>query len=102
VLPEITLMLALEPPDGFAGQLYWHHCEDPRWRCAGPPGLPDLFICGRRGALWAEVKPHRGARLRPDQTTWKYALLAAGQQWYLWTGEDLASGEIRRILEGLL
>ena len=64
-------------------------------------GLPDLIIVGHCGGLWAEVKPHRGARLRPDQTTWRYAVQAIGWRHVVWVAEDLDNGFIRRDLEVL-
>jgi hypothetical protein len=100
VLPGI-LKLLQEPEAPWAAKLLWHHCRDPRG-CYGPSGMPDLIIIGPRGGLWVEVKPHRGSRLRPEQTTWRYALLAIGWQHVVWVGEDLDSGYIRTVLEAML
>jgi hypothetical protein len=74
----------------------WHHCTDAR-RCTGAKGMPDLVIVitdttGSR-VLWREVKPDFYT-LRPDQVGWKYALMAAGMDWGVWTPRDLASGQI--------
>ena len=96
---EIIRLLE-DPGAAWAGKLLWHHCQNGR-SCDGSPGLPDLIIVGPRGGLWAEVKPHRGARLRPDQTTWRYAVQAIGWRHVVWVAEDLDNGFIRRDLEVL-
>jgi len=81
--------------------LRWHHCQNSR-SCVGAAGMPDLFIVGPRGAVWAEVKPNRGARLRPEQTTWRYMLLSAGHRHVVWTRESVDAAIVHATLEGLL
>ena len=44
------------------------------------PGFPDLVLVGRSGVAYLELKSD-WKNLRPEQTTWKYALLAARQDW---------------------
>jgi hypothetical protein len=80
--------------------LIWHHCPDSR-RCAGVAGMPDLFIAGRAGCLWVELK-QPGRKLRPEQTVWRYMLTAAGQRYVIWTERDLDNGAVRSALEALL
>lgn len=100
VLEEIIDLLE-DPAQPWAGKLLWHHCRNSR-SCSGYSGLPDLIIVGPRAAVWVEVKPSRGARLRPEQTTWRYALSAAGHYHNVWTPDDLESGTVRSILLGLI
>lgn len=77
----------------------WHYCRDSR-HCDGR-GFPDLCIVGRLDVLFAELKPTTFDTRSPAQTTWGYALLAAGAKYVLWHGNDLLSGEIARRLDGL-
>jgi hypothetical protein len=66
-------------------------------RRADGAGFPDRVIVGRGGVLWRELK-REWSDLRPAQTTWKYQLLACGQNWDVWRPSDLMSGRIRREL----
>jgi hypothetical protein len=77
----------------------WHACNSAQ-RCDGR-GFPDLVIVGRLGVLFVEVKPHSFATRTPEQTSWGYALRAAGARYYLWTQADLDDGSIARVLDGL-
>jgi hypothetical protein len=63
-------------------------------------GFPDLFLCGTRAVMFAELKKE-GAWMRRVQTDWKYRLLNAGQRWVLWEPHDLESGRIARELDSL-
>ncbi len=63
-------------------------------------GFVDLFLCGRGGVAFRELK-REGHSLRPAQTTRKYRLRAAGQDWDIWEPSDLASGRIDRELAAL-
>jgi hypothetical protein len=65
------------------------------------PGFPDLVLVGSHGIAYRELKTDWG-KLSPDQTTWKYALLATGQDWEIWRPRDLASGLIRAQLATLM
>jgi hypothetical protein len=65
------------------------------------PGFPDLVLVGRHGVAYRELKSDWGTP-SPDQTTWKYALLAIGQDWGIWRPRDLASGLIRAELAALM
>jgi hypothetical protein len=81
----------------------WIHLPDSRalGKASGDTtGFPDLFLTGRRRIAFREVKGRRWT-MRPKQTTWKYRLIAAGQDWGRWTEPDLQSGLIRRELEAL-
>jgi hypothetical protein len=49
--------------------------------------------------LKTEEKRRRGVRGR--QVDWKYALLAAGQDWAVWSPCDLTSGHVDRELDRL-
>jgi len=64
-------------------------------------GFPDLVLVGRSGVAYRELKSD-WENLRPEQTTWKYALLAARQDWGIWRPRDLASGLIRAELSALM
>lgn len=76
-----------------------HYCPDSR-RCDGDRGIPDLLLVGMFGAAFVEVKaPHD--RVKPDQTTWKHALRAAGQEYHLVHGDALLNGVVDGILDGL-
>lgn len=76
-----------------------HYCPDSR-RCDGDRGIPDLVLIGPHGAAWLEVKaPHD--RIKPDQTTWKHTLRAAGQEYHLIRGDMLLNGVVDGILDGL-
>jgi hypothetical protein len=71
-------------------------------RTADNRGFTDLMIVGPGGVIFRELKTEAGmrpgARLRPDQTTWRYRLTAAGQDWAIWTPKDRASGLIESEL----
>jgi hypothetical protein len=76
-----------------------HYCADST-RCEGDSGLPDLFLAGKFGAAWMEVKT-RGAELRPNQTTWKHMLQAADQTHLVVLEAHLSDGRVDRFLDGL-
>lgn len=71
-------------------------------RTAANQGFPDLQIIGPGGILFRELKTEAGMQpgkgLRPEQTTWRYRLTAAGQDWAIWTPKDLDSGLIESEL----
>jgi hypothetical protein len=69
-------------------------------RRADGAGFPDRVIVGPGGVLWRELK-REWSDLRPAQTTWKYRLIATGQDWGIWRPTDLKSGRIRRELLAL-
>jgi hypothetical protein len=99
-LGRILYMLD-DPADIYCFSLFWHHCGDSR-HCAGVEGMPDLFVAGPGGELWAEVKEHPGQKLRPGQSGWRYRLLASGHQYVIWTAASLADGTVRNYLGALL
>jgi hypothetical protein len=72
-----------------------YHTHDSR---RSPAGFPDLVLAGRRGVIFAELKSAGGA-MRPEQTTWKYMLLASGQRWRLWRPGDWTTGVIKDDLK---
>jgi hypothetical protein len=63
-------------------------------------GYPDLTIAGVGGCLFRELKDRHG-QLSPAQTTWRYTLVADGQDWACWRPIDWDTGrieaELRRI-----
>jgi hypothetical protein len=67
-----------------------HYCRK-SVTCTGDRGLPDLFLCGPVGVGWIEIKTP-GDRLKPEQTAWRYALLAVGQVYEVMYENDLGSG----------
>jgi hypothetical protein len=78
--------------------IIYHHCYDSR-KCAGN-GFPDLVIAGKHRVLWVELKSQYGT-FDPQQTKWKYALLATGQHWCTWRPSDLHHGYIAQTLAEL-
>jgi hypothetical protein len=91
-----------------AGRDLWPVVVNPErfsQRTADNKGYPDLMIIGPGGVLFRELKTEAGMRpgagLRPDQTTWRYRLTAAGQDWAIWTPKDLATGLIESELHDL-
>ncbi len=82
--------------------ILWVHIDTPHHnkRRQSLTGFPDLFLCGRIGVAFRELKSQYG-EMRPEQTTWRYKLLAAGQNWDIWRPVDLESGRIDRELDGL-
>lgn len=86
--------------------LYVHHCRPAKtekgWRTPirGTPGFVDLMICGRRGALFRELKSEAG-RVAPDQRKWLDRLFEAGTDAEVWRPRDLATGRIKRELEAI-
>lgn len=74
------------------------HSGDPR-RDYGR-GFPDLVLCGRYRVLFCELKAN-GGTLRPEQTEWRYRLVANGAGWVCWTPRHLDSGVIESTLAAL-
>lgn len=70
-------------------------------RAAACKGFPDVMIVGPGGVLYRELKTAAAPNLQPGQTTWKYRLQAAGQDWAIWTARDLDSGRVDAELAGL-
>ena len=66
-------------------------------------GFPDLFLCGISGVLFRELKSENGKwrGIQGRQVDWKWALVAAGQDWAVWTPSDLTSGLIDQQLARL-
>jgi hypothetical protein len=63
-------------------------------------GFPDLVLAGTRRTIFVELKSRYGS-LRPEQTHWRYRLIACGELWEVWRPADLESGHIQRTIEGL-
>lgn len=61
-------------------------------------GYVDVTLAGRRGVIFAEVKT-AGDSMRPEQTTWRWQLLASGQRWRLWRPGDWTTGVIEADLK---
>jgi hypothetical protein len=82
--------------------IHWVHIDNPRYnrRRGHLRGFPDLQLVGT-GMMFRELKTANGAwrGLRPHQTDWKYWLLAAGQDWAIWSPRDLVSGQIDAELD---
>lgn len=74
-----------------------HHCNDSR-RCIGLPGLPDLYLLGKDGGMFAELKDY-GKSPVGNQVTWRYRLQMAGVSYRLWRPGDLE--EIEEVISGL-
>lgn len=74
-------------------------------RIAGNKGFPDLEIMGPGGVLYRELKTMNGmgpgGGLRPDQLVWRDRLLAAGQDYEIWTPRDLETGRIEQQLAAI-
>ena len=81
----------------------WVHIDTPHHnkKRQNLTGFPDLFLCGRTRVAFRELKKQYSRTSSPQQTTWKYALLAAGQDWAIWQPSDLESGRIDRELDSL-
>lgn len=60
-------------------------------------GFPDLVISGPGGTLFRELKMPRG-QLKPEQVTWKYNLIAGGEDYAIWLPADYESGLIETEL----
>jgi hypothetical protein len=84
-------------------RIWWVHIDTPfhNKRRQNLIGFPDLFLCGTAGIMFRELKKQRGFTSSPEQTNWKYRLVAAGQDWGLWQPSDLESGRISRELDSL-
>ena len=74
-----------------------YHTYDSR---KSPRGFPDVVAAGPGGVLFSELKSQYGD-MSPDQTAWKYMLLAAGATWHLWRPSDWTSGRITTALRSL-
>jgi hypothetical protein len=72
-------------------------------RGADNAGFPDLMLVGPGGVLYRELKTENGKYrgLRSAQTTWKYRLQAARQDWAIWTPADLDAGRVDDALAAL-
>jgi hypothetical protein len=83
--------------------IWWVHIDTPyrNRKRQNLIGFPDLFLCGTRGIMFAELKKQRGWTSSPEQTSWKHQLRGAGQRWELWQPRDLESGRIERALDML-
>jgi hypothetical protein len=81
----------------------WVHIDTPHHnkKRQNMTGFPDLFLCGSKHIAFRELKRQNRPRTSPEQTTWKYALLAAGQDYKQWQPSDLKSGRIERELDYL-
>jgi len=79
----------------------WIHVSTVRFNNAPDlKGFPDLQLIGRCRIAYRELKKQSG-RMNPEQTTWKYALVATGADWDLWRPSDLESGRIEREITEL-
>lgn len=82
-----------------AGAYGWitYHTGDSR---SADAGFPDLVLVNpTRGRLLFRELKTPGGRLSPEQTQWRYALLAAGADYAIWRPDDLhddtVSGQLR-------
>jgi hypothetical protein len=64
----------------------------------GHVGFPDLVISGHGRCLFVELKCGKNV-LSAEQAAWLEALRAAGQEAYVWTEHEWASGEIEAELK---
>lgn len=83
---------------GEAGSLllHVHHCDMRQ----SEPGFPDLVIVGPHGVLWRELKVPPD-ELSSEQRALGYTLIAARQNWKVWTPDDLVQGDVRLELESI-
>lgn len=72
-----------------------YHTHDSR---RSEPGYPDLTIVGPGGVMFRELKTQTG-RVRPDQTRWLAALVAAGANARIWRPSDWMQGVITAELK---
>lgn len=79
-------------------KLFWYHSTDSR-KDYGCMGFPDLIITGT-SVIFAELKTNWG-QMSGTQTNWRYRLIAAGANYYLWRPRDLENGTIEEILKGI-
>jgi hypothetical protein len=77
--------------------LLGYHTKDSR---RSEPGFPDWVIVGPYGTLFRELKSQHG-RLTGDQTRWRYALRAAGQDCEVWRPSDLLAGTVAAELTAI-
>ena len=70
-------------------------------RAGASKGFPDVMIVGPGGVLFRELKTYAAPNLNPGQTTWRYRLQAAQQDWAVWTPRDLDSGRVDAELVAL-
>jgi hypothetical protein len=80
--------------------LLWHYCSNSRL-CQGNRGMPDLLFVSLsgNGILWAELKTDKAPALSPDQSAYKWALIANGAKWDIFTPLDLDTGRIDNALK---
>ena len=74
------------------------------WRTAGSydaAGFPDLVLAGRSRVLFIECKSDRG-RVSMEQAEWMDQLEWTPGEVYLWRPEHWNSGEVERILKGVV
>jgi len=64
-------------------------------------GFPDLVLIGIRGVKWRELKIPPD-HLTSEQRALGYRLTASGQDWGVWTPNDLGNGVIIGDIEGLI
>ncbi len=121
-MPESALqaaVLQLAPLYGFTLTIHFtpsmvNTPRGPRWVTAqhGVPGWPDLVLLQEeppyrllhiefKGYKWNQSKGKwQLSQTSRDQKRWLAALGQAGREAYLFTPDDLDSGEIMRVLKG--
>lgn len=80
--------------------LRYHHCRH-AYSCSGQAGFPDLVIAGVHGVIFAELKLSSYHKRNSQQSVWFHTLEASGQNYRLWTKQDLKDGIIERELLNL-
>lgn len=63
-------------------------------------GFPDLVLVGPRGIVFAELKTMIGS-MRPDQTRWRNAIVAAGGEFHVWRPVQWSDGTVENVLRGI-
>jgi len=63
-------------------------------------GVPDLVVAGPGGLIWRELKSAAGT-LTPEQTAWKWRLLACDQDYAIWRPQEWAIDAVRRQINAL-
>lgn len=67
--------------------IFWDHKDDSRRVRGNRRGRLDLFLVGRRGVLWRELKTQTGT-LSFAETSWILRLREAGADAGVWRPED--------------
>lgn len=93
-MTEASLQANCERALDAAGWLYYHTHDSRR----SERGFPDIVAVRGDRVIYRELK-RIGGRLSPEQVKWRDRLVAAGQDWGLWTPYEWGRGEIMKEIE---